>query len=266
MANAVSTDVLVHPFTGLSITAQTRISRPHADRSAPTTSTRSPLPVARLCGTTRRARTRARATSGTFHPESRAPGPPLDQHPSDDRPHHAAQAERGRPQGDGPAPKGGFGEEVADDRQSGGHQQCRSRPHAAAGSDHRSRRRGECSEYRGRAAHRQATDERAAAANPVRGGTGGQHGAAEDQGVRVDDPLHLGHRGSQLALQVGDGDVEDGQIHAQEEQAQADDCGGRPALAGPARVAVAPVVTDHRTAICRSLVSCRTRAGAFSCG
>ncbi len=166
---------------------------------------------------------------GHVQPEHRPPGVLVDQPAADHGPQGAAQSAHRRPQRDGPPSPGRLREQAGEQRQRGGHDEGRARAHGTARRDQLPRHGGHRAGPGGAPAEGEAGDERASAADPVGDAPGRQHETAQDERVGVDDPLRLPRGRAEGGLQIGEGDIEHGEIHAEQEQSRADGPGAHPA-------------------------------------
>ena len=82
---------------------------------------------------------------------------------------------------------------------------------------------GERREQRARAEHTEPEDQGPLAPEAVSEAAGREQQAGEHQDVRVDDPLHLRGRGPEIALDAGEGDVQDRVVQRDDEEAQRED-------------------------------------------
>ena len=159
---------------------------------------------------------------GQVDQEHRTPPEVLEEPASGHGPDGDPQPGHGRPHADGLRPLPGVGEDVGQDRQGRGHDGGAADAHHRPGADEHARRAGERRGGRTEAEDGQAHLEGAAAPEAVRQHAGGQEQAGEHQHVRVDDPLLLARRGSQVLDERGEGHVEDRVVDPDDEQAQAE--------------------------------------------
>ena len=141
-----------------------------------------------------------------------------------DQPAAGDRADGDAEPGDGrPAPiafgRSSGGEDGGDDRQRRRHDERAADAHQRARGDQHlgARRPGADRPSRGRRSARPKR-ERALAAEAVAERARGEQQTGEDQHVGVDDPLQLGARRAEVALEGGQGDVEDGVVEPDHEQ------------------------------------------------
>ena len=80
----------------------------------------------------------------------------------------------------------------------------------------------DAAQQRGEREQGEPGDERAAVAEAIAQGAGGEQQAREQEGVAVHHPLHAGDAGAEAARHVGQGDVDDGRVEHGHEVADAD--------------------------------------------
>ena len=81
---------------------------------------------------------------------------------------------------------------------------------------------------RGRGEEEDADDEDPLPAEPVPEGARVQHAGGEEEGVRVDHPLQIRKGGVELLLNIGERDIDDGDVEQEHEDADTDDEKGAP--------------------------------------
>jgi hypothetical protein len=151
---------------------------------------------------------------------------------SGDRSGGDADASHGRPHADGLRALPGVGEDVGDQRQRGREDHRSANTHRGARRDQRVRR-----VHLRRDGGRDREDGEAAgqpapSAVTVAQAASRQQQAGDDEGVGVDDPLQLRGIGVEFARQRGQGDVDDGGVDADHEDALTDhDERGDPVIA-----------------------------------
>ncbi len=160
---------------------------------------------------------------GHVDQEDRAPPEVLEQPAAGHRADGDSHAGHGGPDGDGLPPLPAVGEHVGDDRQRGGHDQRAADAHQGPGADELVGAVGQRRQDRPDAHDRQADGEGAAAAEAVAERAHRQQQAGEHQDVGVHDPLELAGRRPELALEAGDGHVDDRVVHHDQQQAEAHD-------------------------------------------
>ena len=164
---------------------------------------------------------------GNVDKEHRSPPEMGEQHAPDDGA-QSGQAGHAGPQPDGLGPLPGVGEHVGQDGERRRHDEGTACAHARPGEDQDVGRFGERREQRSGAEHGEADDEAAVTSEAVTEAPCRQEQPGEDDGVGVDDPLQLARRGAEASLggllgQCRQGDVEDGVVEDDDEQAHAED-------------------------------------------
>jgi hypothetical protein len=132
------------------------------------------------------------------------------------------------PEGDGPAALRRVLEEVADEGERGGHQGGSADAEQHAGRDEHLGAGGAAGADRGEAEGGGAEQQQLAAADPVAERAHGDQQAGEGEGVTVEDPELLGGARLELVGDGRDGEVEDGDVHRDQEQRQQQDGEGGP--------------------------------------
>lgn len=179
------------------------------------------------CGVARRRHEQPCADDGddgdrNIDEEERSPGEVFEQPPAGDRACGHPDAGHGGPQADCLGPLSLIDENVRDQRE------CRREYHGSADA-HRGARddqgvgRVHLCRYGGRPREQGETDaEPAASAETVAQAARRQQQAGDDEGVGIHDPLQLRGVRVQLTRERGQGDVDDGCVDADDEDAQAD--------------------------------------------
>ena len=167
---------------------------------------------------------------GRAEPEHGLPGPDLEQQPGGEQAEHRARAGDADPGADRLAALL-LGEGAGDDRQGGRHDQGGADTHQPAQPDQRRGRGGQRREAGAGGEDGQAGDQDRLAAVAVSQCAGRQQQPGEHQGVGVDDPLELAHRGVGRGGHVGQRHVQGGDGGHHQGQGQQDD-GEYPAALG----------------------------------
>ncbi|ESU47490.1 Fe2+ transport system protein B [Streptomyces sp. HCCB10043] len=162
--------------------------------------------------------------------EDRAPPEVLDQEAADDRPGGGADRGDRGPHPDGERPLPPVGEDLAQDRQRGGHDHRAADTEKGAGRYQDAGAVGRRGEHRGRAEQRVTDQEHAPSADPVtqRAEENEQRGA--DEGVGVDDPQEGRAARAQILGEGRNRDMEHGRVECDDEKTEAEDHEDDPAV------------------------------------
>ena len=159
------------------------------------------------------------AANGNVDEEDRRPVEPLEQEPTRQWAEPDPDRREGGPDGDRLAALLA-GEDVGDDREGGGHDQCRADTHCGADADHLVGGIGDEGAEAREAEDRDACLKCELASEAVTERPEDEQKAREHEQVRVDHPLQLGRGGVELVLQRRQGDVEDRVVEPDDHQAQ----------------------------------------------
>ncbi len=156
-------------------------------------------------------------------PEDGAPVEGVDQGAAEDRAERERQAGHRAEHADGLGPFLRLREGGGDDRHRHRVEHGAADGLHGAGADEPADARRQAAQQRAEPERGETEQEDALAADPVGGGTGQQQEARQHQGVRVDRPLEAGHRGVQVVTDVRQRDVDDGDVHDDDDHAGAAD-------------------------------------------
>ncbi len=160
---------------------------------------------------------------GEVDPEDGAPADGLGEGSSDERADGEGDAGDGSPDADGAGSCLGVGKDVGDDGEGDGVEHGSAEALDGSKGDELVDGVGERAEKRPEAEGRQADEEAAAAAEAVGHGAGEHEEGGDDEGVGVEDPLQAGELGVEIVLDGGEGDVDDGDVHPDEQEGAAAD-------------------------------------------
>ena len=159
--------------------------------------------------------------------EDPLPAEALGDDAADQRPDRDGAADRRAPDAERRRPVFAV-ELLADQGQRGGEHPGAADPLQAAGEVEQGRVLGDAAEERGEGEDPEADREDAPAPEPVAERAGGEQEGGEGQRVGVDDPLQAGEAGVEFALDVRQGDVDDGDVEQQHERRDRDEDEGPP--------------------------------------
>ncbi|SQA22366.1 Uncharacterised protein [Streptomyces griseus] len=162
--------------------------------------------------------------------EDRAPPEVLDQEAADDRPGGGSDRGDRGPHADGERPLPAVGEDLAQDRQRGGHDHRAADTEQGPGRDEDGRGVGGRGERGGDAEQRVPEQEHPASADPVTQCAEEDEQRGADEGVGVDDPQEGRAAGAQILGDGRNGDVEHGRVECDHQETEAEDHEDDPAV------------------------------------
>ena len=141
----------------------------------------------------------------------------VQQNPSDDGADGRTTRERGGPHTDGPAARLGVGKHVGDQRQARRHERRTTDTHQRASSDQDARGGSERGDDRGDAEHRGTQQQDASTADAVADVAHRDEQSCDEEPVDVENPQLLGGAGIEGVGDRRDREVEDGEVHRDQE-------------------------------------------------